>query len=485
MTNMRNGLKALGAVLVIVALCAPLMFWPLEDPQPSALGLEKVTVTVPPTVVVATTIPGLESTTTTTEPPREPAPSTTSTSTTTTTGPIDITVAAVGDVLTPDSILQSVKNPETGGHEFGAIFAPVVPYLSGTDYTVAALGPRLAGTQVAYGLPLAPNAPQELAFALRAAGIDLVATANNHSLDLGWEGVVGTLDRLDAAGLAHVGTARSSKERRTPVVVDIRGIKVAFLNYTDSVAGQFPVEEPIEEPVEEPADEAGAAPAGQPADEPAGKPRDYAVNLLSLDTVTEDAMTARSWGADAVIAMLDYGTEYAGEPSPQQVELSQQILNRGVDAILGSSARVAQSIGHIFTYASWRTNDKYVAYSLGSFLSTSQPDRMDSGLIAYLHLQKRDLRTYVTGVSYLPLYVQASGTQTPASPDSTSTTLLEERPVAYRILPVMPGLEPDTDVALTDADRQRMAQIWNETRELLYRPDENISPLVLSDLIGL
>jgi poly-gamma-glutamate synthesis protein (capsule biosynthesis protein) len=453
MANMRNGLKALGALLVIVALCAPLMFWPVDDTQPTALGLERVTVTVPPTVVVATTIPGLETTTTTTEAPREPAPSTTSTSTTTTTGPIDITVAAVGDILAPASVLKSVEEPETGAHEFGPVFAPIVPFLAGTDYTVAALGPRLAGPQPAYGVSLVPNAPRELAFALRAAGVDLVATANTHSLDLGWDGVVGTLDRLDAAGLAHVGTARSSTERNTPVIADIRGIKVAFLNYTASVAGRLSADEP----------------------------RDYAVNLLSLDTVAEDAMTARSWGADAVIALLNYGTEYAPEPSVKQIELSQQILNHGVDAILGSGARVVQPVGHIFTYATWRTNDKYVAYSLGNLLSASRPEQPDGGLIAYLHLQKRGLRTYVTGVSYLPLYVQVSNTAQETTTEETST---EEKPPTYRVLPVMPGLEPETDVALTDQDKQRMAQIWNETRELLYRPDENISPLVLDDLLG-
>jgi poly-gamma-glutamate synthesis protein (capsule biosynthesis protein) len=265
--------------------------------------------------------------------------------------------------------------------------------------------------------------------------------------------VVGTLDRLDAAGLAHVGTARSSTERNTPVIADIRGIKVAFLNYTASVAGRLSADEP----------------------------RDYAVNLLSLDTVAEDAMTARSWGADAVIALLNYGTEYAPEPSVKQIELSQQILNHGVDAILGSGARVVQPVGHIFTYATWRTNDKYVAYSLGNLLSASRPEQPDGGLIAYLHLQKRGLRTYVTGVSYLPLYVQVSNTAQETTTEETST---EEKPPTYRVLPVMPGLEPETDVALTDQDKQRMAQIWNETRELLYRPDENISPLVLDDLLG-
>jgi poly-gamma-glutamate synthesis protein (capsule biosynthesis protein) len=189
--------------------------------------------------------------------------------------------------------------------------------------------------------------------------------------------------------------------------------------------------------------------------------------MLDLETVTQDAMTARSWGADAVVAMLNYGTEGQPEPSADQVALSEQMLNHGVDVILGYHARVAQAIGHIFTYASWRANDKYVAYSLGDFLSAQDAEHPDSGLIAYLHLEKRELRTYVTGVSYLPLYIQA---------------VTGENTAKYRILPVLPLLEPNTDVPLTAEDRQKMAQVWEDARSLQYRPDENISPLVPADL---
>jgi hypothetical protein len=149
------------------------------------------------------------------------------------------------------------------------------------------------------------------------------------------------------------------------------------------------------------------------------------------------------------------------------VTLSKQLLDRGIDAILGCSGRAIQPIGHIFTYASWRANDKYVAYSLGDFLSVQESDDSQSGLIAYLHLEKRGLRTYVTGVSYLPVYVQESTVSEPAK---------------YRVLPVHPSVEPSTDVPLTSADRVRMAEIWEEARSQLYRPDESISPLSPIDL---
>jgi len=426
----RNALKAFGAALAVVALCAPLIFWPVDDAQTTALDPSEVTVTVPPVVVVPTTVsPAETTTTTTTEAPSEPT-----SSTTTTTQPRSITIAAVGDVLTHTPVLGSVFDPQTGSYDFAPVFAPVARFIKKADYAVANLEARLGGYEQGYSGYPRLNAPNELAYALRDAGFDLVATANNHSLDLGWDGIVGTLDRLDAAGLAHVGTHRSQEERNTPVVVDVRGIKVGFLNYTVSLNGLVP-----------PAEHAP-----------------YAVDMLDPDQVALDAATARAWGADVVIALLHYGQEYDREPSEYQEEVSEEILSRGVDVILGSHPHVVQPIAHIVQYASWRPNDKYVVYSLGNFISNQRWRYTDSGLVAYVHIEKRGLRTFVTGVSYLPVYVQRS--------------TVEER-TQYRIVPVMPGVDPGTDIPLTTAEQRRMAEVWEELRDLLYRPDESISPL--------
>jgi hypothetical protein len=179
MTAMRNALKALGAILAVVAMCAPLMFLPGEDSQTASAGSAYVTATVPPTVVVAATIPGLETTTTTTEHRTKPsAPTTTTSSTTTTTGPTDVVVAAVGGVLTPPAILDSVRDAKTDSYDFGPVFEPLAPYLRKADHTVAALETRLAGPAAGYDSTSASNAPRELAFALKAAGVDLVGTAD-------------------------------------------------------------------------------------------------------------------------------------------------------------------------------------------------------------------------------------------------------------------------------------------------------------------
>jgi poly-gamma-glutamate capsule biosynthesis protein CapA/YwtB (metallophosphatase superfamily) len=433
----RNALKAIGAVLAVIALCSPLMFWPAEDAQTRSTELAQatVTVTVAPTVVVTTTLPPGETTTTsTTEVSAEP-----STTTTTTEPPVVINIAAVGDVMPHMPIINSAKVPGVESYDFRPVFAPVARYLAGADYTVANLESRIAGAEFGYSGYPRFNAPESLAYALKVSGVDMVATANNHTLDFGWEGIVNTLDNLERLGLAHVGTHRSLQEKRTPFIVDIKGVKVAFLNYTSYLNGLVP-------PPEHEA---------------------YAVNRLAVDAVAEEAMTARMWGAEIVIALLHYGDEYERTPSESQMEVSQEILSRGVDVILGSHPHVVQPIGHFFDFTTRRVNDKYVVYSMGNFVSSQRWRYSDSGMVAYVRIEKKGLRAYVTGVSYLPVYVQRS---------------TDSSPVRYRVLPVWPGSRPETDTVLTDADRERMAQVWEEVRELLYRPNENIVPLNPRDL---
>lgn len=431
---MRKTLKVLAAGLAVIALCAPFVFWPMDEARPGGLQASTATVTVPPTVVVPTTIPPSQSTTTASIP--DPSESTTST-----TQPLRITIAAVGDVLTHMPIVESVHDPTSDSYDFRPVFAPVAPYLQQADYTVANLETKLAGKSRGFSGYPRFNSPGELADALKDSGIDLVATANNHALDMGWNGLVTTLDRLDRAGLAHVGTYRSREESMTPVVVDVEGVKVAFLNYTVGLNETTMLE-----------------------DHP------YVVDVLNVDKVVGDAADARLHGAEVVIALLHHGNEYDREPSEKQVEVSRLLLSQGVDVILGSHPHVVQPISHILDYSGWKAADKYIVYSLGNFVSSQRWRYSDSGLVAFVHIEKLGLRAYVTGVSYLPVYVQEG-------------TLKGE--TTYRVLPVLPGLEPTTDTVLTVFDRDRMASVWEELRPLLYSPNQGIVPLDPDELFYL
>ena len=157
--------------------------------------------------------------------------------------PIKITIAAVGDVMGVQTIRWAAWDATAKKYDFYPMLKPVAPYLQGADYTVANLETRLAdpgpdGEYVGFRLL---NSPPALGEALKQAGVDLCALANNHALDMGFDGIVQTLDRLDAIGLAHVGCYRSAEEKTAsqPFIVDIKGIKVAFINYTDVNNGLY------------------------------------------------------------------------------------------------------------------------------------------------------------------------------------------------------------------------------------------------------
>jgi poly-gamma-glutamate synthesis protein (capsule biosynthesis protein) len=58
---------------------------------------------------------------------------------------------------------------------------------------------------------------------LRAIGLDAVVLANNHVLDWGPEGLLETLERLRAAGIATAGAGRDREEAESPAVLTFPG----------------------------------------------------------------------------------------------------------------------------------------------------------------------------------------------------------------------------------------------------------------------
>lgn len=306
-------------------------------------------------------------------------------------------------------------DPDTGRYDFGRVFAPIAPCLSEADYTVANLETRLAGASPGYhGYPRF-NSPDELAPALRAAGIDALGTANNHSLDMGWDGVVRTLDVLDGSGLRHAGTARNTAERDAPCLVDVRGVRIALLNYTDYLNG-IPL--------------------------PSGRP--YAVNVLSVAAVAAEARRARAEGAELVVAFLHWGTEYQRMPSHAQTTLAPALIDAGVDLIVGHHPHVVQPIARVRGSSG---REGFVAYSLGNFVSGQRSRYRDSGLLLYADVLEDGSGARVTGLRYLPVYVQrawAAGR------------------IRYRVLPVHPDIPAAGDLGLSSGDRGRMQQVWGE-----------------------
>ena len=72
---------------------------------------------------------------------------------------------------------------------------------------------------------------------LVAMGCDLFATAHNHALDYGVNGVLATLERLNARGVSHAGLGRNLGEARMPAFHDTPLGNVALLSCSSSFGG--------------------------------------------------------------------------------------------------------------------------------------------------------------------------------------------------------------------------------------------------------
>ncbi|MBC7104408.1 MAG: CapA family protein, partial [Firmicutes bacterium] len=259
-------------------------------------------------------------------------------------------------------------------------------------------------------------------------------TANNHSLDMGVEGVEATLRHLRDAGLITLGTWASPEEAATPVVCEVRGVRIGFLNYTQSLNGLVP-----------------------PPDRP------YLVGRLDEEArVAADLERLRLANVDLVVAYVHFGTEYRRQPDEYQRAVARRLGAAGVDVILGSHPHVVQPMESWTVVRDGRECRVFAAYSLGNFVSNQRWRHSDCGIILNLWVEKELPAgpARLVRVAYEPVWVHRfSGAGGPG----------------YRVLPVREALElapAEGAPVLTAEDYGRLRQVWEDLTALLGPPPD-------------
>ena len=262
-----------------------------------------------------------------------------------------LTVIATGDVLIhqggPLVRGAAVTGGSAGtGYDFRGVFTAVAPIIRSADLAICHLETPVADPRGPFtGYPTFDVQPQ-IIDALADAGYDTCSTASNHSLDAGFDGLVRTLDTLDAHGVGHTGTYRTQPERQTPHIMNVHGVRVAHIAWTFGLNG---------------------------IPEPPGRP--WAVNVFdprvpTVEGMLADAGAARRAGADVVIVSVHCCTEYQADPPPAQLKIAAALLaSPDVDLVIGHHAHVVQPLERI--------NGKWVAYGLGNHVAeqTNQASR--------------------------------------------------------------------------------------------------------------
>jgi poly-gamma-glutamate synthesis protein (capsule biosynthesis protein) len=206
------------------------------------------------------------------------------------------------------------------GYPLGAVSA----LLRGADLAIANLECAISGsTERWQGEPKAFyfRAPPVAGQALLDAGIRLVSLANNHILDYGVEGLLDTLNTLDAHGIAHAGAGSDLPAALAPAILERQGVRIgmaAFCDHQDDFAAG--------------SDRPGMAWLG--LDDEAAATDAFARALAPL----------RAQGVRWPILSLHWGPNMVTEPSPQQRRLARAAIDAGWTIVYGHSAHVFQGV---------------------------------------------------------------------------------------------------------------------------------------------
>jgi poly-gamma-glutamate synthesis protein (capsule biosynthesis protein) len=291
--------------------------------------------------------------------------------------PPQITLVATGDIMMHADVKQAAAQ-----QGFPALWADLVPLWKGADLAFANLETPVAPVTGRPGKPYQFNAPAELPGALKAAGLQVLSTANNHAFDQGPRGVTETLQRLREAGLVPIGTGATEAEAEQTVYLERNGLKLAFLGFSDIFNNDLD-----------------------------GNPAKPWVRKLDLGAACEAVAQARKQ-ADAVIVSIHWGIEDHHEPTPRQQEAAARLVAAGADVILGHHPHVLQPAAWV--YAGGRKG--FAAYSMGNFISnqnrvyraTDKPVMGDErdGLLVRIVLRKAAGGVAFVSAKGLPLWCE-------------------------------------------------------------------------------
>ena len=295
--------------------------------------------------------------------------------------PDDITInmTVTGDVLCHNTNFWDAYDASTDSYDFSYVFEDIEKYFSSADIVVGTIETSFAGKEAGYSNYPTFNSPEELATDLKELGYDVMAMATNHCLDKGYKGLVSTIEELDKAGIKHIGTYKSEEDSKEILIQDVKGIKMAFLNYTYGTNG-IPI--------------------------PAGK--EYSVNLIDKDKMKADIEKAKKLNADVICVNMHWGEEYRQTATQEQEELADFLFQNGVDLILGSHTHVLEPMEkRTVTLADGTKKDGFVIYSLGNFMSGQNANFTRQSVILDIQLTKKgkDNTISIDSVKYTPIYM--------------------------------------------------------------------------------
>jgi poly-gamma-glutamate capsule biosynthesis protein CapA/YwtB (metallophosphatase superfamily) len=193
---------------------------------------------------------------------------------------------------------------------------------------------------------------------LRAAHIDTVALANNHTLDFEYEGLENTLNNLEVAGIHYAGAGITLSDASEPAIWETKGIKLGLIAFTDN--------EPDWEATEE-----------QPGIfyVPITLNDKRAEKLLEMVRRTKEAV-------DLLIISTHWGPNWGYSPPREHISFAHALIDAGADIIFGHSGHIVRGI-EIY-------KRKLIMYCTGDFIDDYAVDEIERNDRSFIFVVETD-----------------------------------------------------------------------------------------------
>lgn len=213
--------------------------------------------------------------------------------------------------------------------DYQSIFNDFLPFIKESDVAITNLEAPLSN----YNKAIQKTGPAikalpKTAKGLKYAGFNLLTLANNHIMDFGAQGLNDTLKELEKEEIENLGAGKNFEDAQKTFLKEIKGLKLAFLNFAENEW------------------------ATTQGNEPGANPLNPVSNFYSIKEAKEKA--------DFVFVIVHGGYEMYSLPSPRIKETYRFFIEAGASAVIGHHTHVMSG------YEVYKNCP--IFYSLGNFV---------------------------------------------------------------------------------------------------------------------
>ena len=288
------------------------------------------------------------------------------------------TVLAVGDNLVQPSLLASGQS-ETGAWNYDSVYANLKSDIQAADIAMVNQETPFTTDHSAVSGTAPYATPTEVGDALVNAGFNVVTSATALIDDNGSSMINETLNYWETShpDVTLVGIHKSQTSTNTAKIVEINGIKIAFLDYT------FPAYGSQSGISDNSADTTGSsASSGSTATSSSSK--GSMIDTFNTADVAAAIKQAKS-SADCVIFSANWGKTEEPMPTEYEKEWANFLMEQGVDVVIGTNPNVLQPYGYLTDDSG---HNMLIYYSLGNFVTGQETLKQLLGGMAAFTIQK-------------------------------------------------------------------------------------------------